>query len=164
MRTIRPILLASLLAAAPTAMAEGLVTYKGLSLGAAQKAANAALESCRAAGYQVAVAVVDRGGNLQVLLRDRFAGAHTPATAQGKAWTAVSFRTTTTDLAALTQPGQPQSGMRNIPGALALGGGMTIEAAGSIVAGIGVSGAPGGELDDACAEAGIDAIFDDIQF
>ncbi len=154
-----------LLMAGPVA-ADGhaLFTTQSLTPEAALKAATAALEKCRADGYQVAVAVVDRMGNMQVMVRDRFAGAHTPDTARRKAWTATSFRTNTTDLLDMTAPGQPQSGVRQITGALMLGGGVLIEAGGSLVGAIGVSGAPGGELDDICAEAGIAAIEDDIAF
>jgi uncharacterized protein GlcG (DUF336 family) len=139
-------------------------TTTNMTLTTALAAAQSALKFCQDGGYQVAVAVVDRGGNTQVMLRDRFAGPHTPETARRKAWTAVSFRTNTSDLAEQTQPGKTQSGMRDVPGALALGGGLMIEAAGSIVGGIGVSGAPGGSLDDDCAQAGIDAIADDLAF
>jgi uncharacterized protein GlcG (DUF336 family) len=128
----------------------------------ALKAAQAALARCRAGGFQVAVAVVDRMGVTQVMLRDRFAGPHTPDTAVGKAWTAVSFRTNTTDLAAATQSG-PQSAIRNRPGVVAVGGGLMIEAGGGILGAIGVSGAPGGKEDDACAAAGIAAIKDSIE-
>jgi uncharacterized protein GlcG (DUF336 family) len=112
----------------------------------------------------VAVAVVDRFGATQVMLRDRFAGPHTPATAMGKAWTAASFRTNTTDLVALTQPGMPQAGVRNLPGAIVLGGGIAIQAGGSLVGAIGVSGAPGGDADDSCAKAGVAAIQDKLDF
>lgn len=143
---------------------EATFTTKSMTLDTALKMARAALQSCRDGGYQVAVAVVDRGGNPQVMLRDRYAGPHTPETARRKAWTAVSFRSNTTELAELTQPGKPQSGMRDVPGALALGGGLMIDSAGSMVGGIGVSGAPGGELDDACAQAGIDAVADALAF
>lgn len=124
----------------------------------ALEAAQAALNDCRERGAQVAVAVVDRGGNPQVMLRDQFAGPHTPDTAIGKAWTAVSFRTNTTELAAVTQAGEAASGIRDLPRVVVLGGGVMIEEAGSLVGGIGVSGAPSGEMDDACAEAGIDQI------
>jgi uncharacterized protein GlcG (DUF336 family) len=129
----------------------------------ALKAAQAALQRCRTAGFQVAVAVVDRMGVTQVMLRDRFAGPHTPDTAIGKAWTAVSFRTNTTELADVTQAGKPQSGVRQRPGVVALGGGMMIEGGGSILGAIGVSGAPGGKEDDACAAAGIAAIRDSLE-
>jgi uncharacterized protein GlcG (DUF336 family) len=162
----RALLLAiSLLISWPVAAEEeATFTTKNMTLDTALKMARAALQSCRDGGYQVAVAVVDRGGNPQVMLRDRYAGPHTPETARRKAWTAVSFRTSTSELAELTQPGKPQSGMRDVPGALALGGGLMIDSAGSLVGGIGVSGAPGGELDDACAQAGIDAVADALAF
>jgi uncharacterized protein GlcG (DUF336 family) len=107
---------------------------------------------------------VDRFGVTQVMLRDRFAGAHTPSTAAGKAWTAVSFRTNTTELVAQTQPGMPQAGLRGLPGAVILGGGVTIEAGGSLIGAVGVSGAPGGDADDACAKAGIEAVRDKLEF
>ena len=130
----------------------------------ALKAAQAALKSCRDSGYQVAVAVVDRGGVTQVLLRDRFAGPHTPSMAADKAWTAVSFRTNTTELARISAPGQPSSGVRHRPHVATVGGGMMIEGGGAILGGIGVSGAPGGDADDVCAKAGIAAIKDSIEF
>ncbi len=130
---------------------------------AAQKAVNAALQECRKGGYQVAVAVVDRSGVAQAMVRDRFAGAHTPEVAVDKAWTAVSFRTDTTELVRATQPGQPSSGLRNVPRFMAVGGGVVIQAAGSIVGGIGVSGAPSGEADEACAKAGIASLRDDLE-
>jgi uncharacterized protein GlcG (DUF336 family) len=143
---------------------EALVTHKTMSLDTALDLARAALADCRERGHQVAVAVVDRFGVTQVVLRDRFAGPHTPATAAGKAWTAVSFRTNTSDLVASTQPGMLQAGVRAVPGAVVIGGGMMVQAGGSLVGGIGVSGAPGGEADDSCAKAGIAAIQDKIDF
>jgi len=129
----------------------------------ALKAAQAALKSCRDGGYQVAVAVVDRSGLAQVMLRDRFAGAHTPKTAIGKAWTAVSFRTNTTAMAEMTQSGKPASGIRQLPNVVMVGGGVLIEGGGSILGGIGVSGAPGGDIDEKCANAGIAAIKDALE-
>ena len=138
-------------------------TTKSLTPETALKAAQAALAKCRADGYQVAVAIVDRSGTTQVMLRDRFAGAHTPDYAVNKAWTAVSFRTNTTDMEKATRPGQPMAGVRNIPRFASVGGGMMIQGGGSLLGGIGVSGAPGGEADDACAAAGIKAISDDLE-
>jgi uncharacterized protein GlcG (DUF336 family) len=107
--------------------------------------------------------VVDRGGQPLVLLRDNLAGAHTTRTAINKAATAVSFRTDTSELEGMTQPGKPSSGIRALPDVVAVGGGLMIRAKGSIVGGIGVSGAPGGESDEACAKAGIAAISDAIE-
>lgn len=122
------------------------------------------MNACREDGYQVAVAVVDRFGVTQVLLRDQLAGAHTPETARRKAWTAASFKTDTQAMMEATQPGRPQSGARFVPGALMFSGGLPVNAAGSLVGAVGVSGAPGGELDRVCAETGIDAIEDALVF
>ena len=143
---------------------ENLVIYSAMSPELATEAAQAALADCRSKGYQVAVAVVDRGGNLQVLIRDRYAGAHTPGTATGKAWTAVSFRTDTSELVQAIEAGSIPEGLRNVDGAILLGGGIKVEAAGSIVGGIGVSGAPGGAEDDGCAKAGLEAVSAKLEF
>lgn len=164
MKAFVPALTLALICASPALAQEATFNTRQLTPDTALDAARAALASCRKAGHQVAVAIVDRAGVTQVMLRDRFAGAHTPGTASGKAWTAVSFRTSTTELAEVTQAGRPQSGIRQIPGAVMIGGGMLIEAQGAILGGIGVSGAPGGEADDACAKAGIAAIRDKIDF
>ena len=149
--------------AASAQAVSGTHTIRVLTPEAALKATNAALQECRRQGYQVAVAVVDRSGVAQAMIRDRFAGAHTPKTAVNKAWTAVSFRTATTELARSTQAGQPSSGIRHLPRFVGVGGGMLIEAGGSIVGAIGVSGAPTGDADDACAKAGIAAIRDELE-
>lgn len=137
---------------------------RSLTPEAALGAARAALEHCRKAGYQVSVAVVDRSGMPQVFLRDRFAGAQTFDIALNKAWTAASFKISTLALAAETQPGKPMSGLRSHPRVLAAGGGRVIEAGGTLLGGIGISGAPGGEADDDCAAAGIKAIADSLEF
>ena len=156
--------LALMLASGATCAQEATYNIRTLTPETALKAAQAALKACRDGGFQVAVAVVDRSGLAQVMLRDRFAGAHTPKTAIGKAWTAVSFRSNTTGLAAESQPGRPSSGLRNLPHVVALGGGVLIEAGGSILGGIGVSGAPSAEADDKCAKVGINAIKDALEF
>jgi uncharacterized protein GlcG (DUF336 family) len=156
------------MAAAPgVAAAQGqdaTYTVKLMTPETALKAAQAALKRCRDDGFQVTVAVVDRGGVTQVVLRDRFAGPHTVRMAVDKAWTAVSFRTSTGDLAQATQPGSAQSGIRNRPRVAAVAGGLVIESGGALVGGIGVSGAPGGDRDDVCARAGIASIRDSLEF
>jgi uncharacterized protein GlcG (DUF336 family) len=143
--------------------ADATFSVKVLTPETALKAARAALERCRASGYQVAVAVSDRMGIVQVLLRDRFAGPHTLDLASSKAYTAASFRMNTSELQEATQAGRPQSGIRNRPGVAALAGGLPIEASGAHVGAIGVSGAPGGKEDDACAAAGIAAIREELE-
>ncbi len=160
------LLLATWIGVASSAAAQPAGTYgvKLLTPETALAAAQAALAHCRQAGHQVAVVVVDRAGVPQVLLRDRYAGTHTVEAATRKAWTAASFRMPTTTLAAETQAGKPMSGLRALPEMLAAGGGLVIEAGGSSFGGIGVSGAPGGEADDACAAAGLKAIAEAIEF
>lgn len=160
---MRPLAFFALLLFSAASSAEATFTVKVLTPDTALKAAQAALKKCRDSGYQAAVAVVDRMGVLQVLLRDRFAGPHTVDMASAKAYSAVSFRTNTRELAEATQAGRAQSGIRHRPGVAAVGGGLMIEASGSLLGAIGVSGAPGGKQDDSCAAAGIDAIREDIE-
>jgi len=148
-------------------MADGhslVFSQKSLTPDAALKVAIATMEACRKLGYQAAVAVVDRGGNMQVMLRDQFAGPHTPEVARKKAYTAVSFRTNTVDLARNTQAGRAASGVRHVEGTLMLGGGVIIRAGGELIGAIGVSGAPGGQADEDCAVKGITTIQADLDF
>ena len=145
-----------------------LHSFRSLSLEAASKAAWEAVRDCRKRGYSVAVAVVDRGGNTQILLRDRYAGPHTNETAIRKAWTANSFRQSTSDLAGMLQEGKIPNQVQHNPGALLVGGGLIIEAKGEIIGGIGVSGAPPGKserdsIDGACAKAGVAVIQGDVE-
>jgi uncharacterized protein GlcG (DUF336 family) len=158
---------AALAAAAPVlAVAAESATYpvRELTPEAALKAAQAALASCRASSFQVTVVVVDRAGMVRVLLRDRFAGPHTIDAATNKAWTAATTRTATSELAKITRPGEAMSALRDVARIVALAGGLPIEGGGSFFGGIGVSGAPGGEADEACAKAGLAAIADDLEF
>lgn len=164
---MRTLTCAAILFAAPALADEdsAFVEFQVLKPGVALEMAEAAMTYCREAGYQVGVTVTDRFGAPQVFLRDRFAGAHVYETAYRKAWTAVSFRTNTTDLAEATESGSAASGIRNLSLALPLGGGLMVNNGdGALVAGIGVSGAPDPALDDECAQAGIDAIEDQIAF
>jgi len=158
-------LCAGLLISPGQVLAQEAATYatRHLTVDTALKAAQAALKKCRDNGWQAAVAVVDRSGVVQVILRDRYAGPHTVETATRKAWTANSFRQTTSDLAGMLQEGRIPNQVQHNPGALLVGGGLLIEAKGQIIGGIGVSGAPPGKserdsIDGACAQAGLAAI------
>lgn len=157
---------ALLLVGSCAASAQGpklLLPMATLQTAAAFDAARAAFEHCRKAGYTVTVAVVDRGGHALAVLRDPLAGPHTVNTAIGKASTAVSFRMDTGDLARETQSDRPQSGIRDVPGVVAVGGGLPVQAKGSLVGGIGVSGAPSGDADAICAKAGVAAVSDNLE-
>jgi uncharacterized protein GlcG (DUF336 family) len=165
MKVLHSSLLATAVLVASSAGAEeATVTYKSLSLDVALEAAQAALKQCRSDGFQVAVAVVDRFGEPQVLIRDRFAGLPASRTATDKAWTSLSFRANTSDLSKSIQNGQLDPKLASLPRVTMLGGGMVIEAGGALLGAIGVSGAPGGDKDEACAKAGLAAIRDKLDF
>jgi uncharacterized protein GlcG (DUF336 family) len=137
-------------AASAIAGDDATVTYKSLSPETALEAAQAAMKKCRDNGYQVAVAVLDRFGQPQVMLRDRFAGLPAADAATRKAYTALGFRAATSDLAKSIKSGQRDSGLALLPHVAMLGGGLMIEAGGTLLGGIGVSGAPGGDKDEEC--------------
>jgi uncharacterized protein GlcG (DUF336 family) len=142
---------------------EATFTMRQLTPETALKLAQATLEACRKEGFQVAVAVTDRSGVPQVLLRDRFAGPHTATIAINKAWTAVSFRQDTLSFARATSDAA-NSGPRHFERVVAVGGGVPVEAGGSMLGAVGVSGGPGGEADDRCARSGLDNIRGDLDF
>jgi uncharacterized protein GlcG (DUF336 family) len=143
---------------------DAVVVYKSLSPETALEAAQAALKQCRADGFQIAVAVVDRFGQPQVMLRDRFAGLPAVDTATRKAYTALGFHAATGDLAKSIKSGRMDANLAQLPHVAMLAGGLVIEAGGTVLGGIGVAGAPGGDKDEACAKAGLDAIRDRIEF
>lgn len=151
-------------AAAHAAEPDATFTTKSLTPETALKAAQAALAKCRAEGFQATVAVVDRNGITQVVLRDRFAPPHSVDTAQRKAWTAANFKADTAALDREMQPGRPAGGVRHVPNVVAAAGGMVIEAQGTLLGAIGVSGAPGPANDDVCAAAGLRAIAESLEF
>lgn len=130
-----------------------------LPIGLAGKAMQASLDACIKDGYRVSVSIVDRAGVLRAMIRGDGAGPHTVDSSRKKAYTAASFRRPTTELAELINKAPALQGIREINDeVLMLGGGLPIEISGEIVGGIGVGGAPGAHLDDACAQAGLDAI------
>ena len=138
---------------------EELPREAALPLALASKAAAAAQEKCKQDGYRVTVAVVDRAGVLKVLLRGDGAGPHTTDSSFKKAYTAASLRRPTSEFAEMVAKAPLLQGLRDINDKiLILGGGLPIEIGGEMVGGIGVGGAPGGHLDDACAQAGLDSI------
>lgn len=154
----------SLYAASTPAEEEAIATFKVMKPALALELAQATLKACRDASFQVAVAVTDRLGVVQVILRDQLAGAHTPETARRKAWTAASFRTDTRTMMEETQAGKVQSGVRFVSEAMMIGGGIPVTAAGTMIGAVGVSGAPGGDEDHKCAQAGIAAIEEQLMF
>ena len=138
------------------AVAQGLVSQKNLSLPMAKTIAEAALGACKAKGYNTAVAVVDRAGQVMVILRDEQATAQQAEMARRKAYTARMFRTTTLEFQKRTS--EPNyAAQRDIADILALGGGVPIQVGTDIIGGVGSSGSSQ-ETDDACAKAGVAAV------
>ena len=144
---------------APRAGADELPKEPLLPLSMATKAVQTALEACKKDGYRVSVSIVDRAGVLRAMGRADGAGSHTVDSSRKKAYTAASLRRPTTELAELIAKVQTLQSLREMnPEILILGGGLPIDISGDVVGGIGVGGAPGAHLDDACAQAGLDAI------
>ena len=139
--------------------AEDLPRETFLPVALATQAATAAMEKCKADGYRVSVAVVGRSGRVKALLRGDGAGPHTLNSSRKKAYTAASMRRPTSEFAQLITQMPAIEGLRDMdPDILILGGGLPIIMGGDVVGGIGVGGAPGGHLDDACAEDGLKSI------
>ncbi|MEU6893960.1 heme-binding protein [Streptomyces sp. NPDC046557] len=134
---------------------KNFTTTTHLTVDAATRAAQAALQAAEKEGQKVTVAVVDRSGNTVVTLRGDGAGPQSYESAQRKAFTAVSWNAPTSVLAGrLAQT----PNLKDIPGTLFLAGGTPVQTKGAPVAGIGVAGAPSGDLDEKFAKAGVDAL------
>jgi uncharacterized protein GlcG (DUF336 family) len=151
-------------AALPAHAEDATVTYKSLAPDVAFDMARAALDRCRKDGFQVAVVVIDRFGQPLVVVRDRFAGLGAIPIATSKAWTSVNFSRDSSEVVKAIQSGQMSAGLANAPNVVVLAGGMIVQSGGSIVGGIGVAGAPGGDKDEACAKAGLAAVQDRLDF
>jgi len=154
----------SIAAAPPARAAEGIITYKSLSPDVAFDLARAVLNQCRKDGYQVSVVVLDRFGVPLVELRDRYAPSATLGIARGKAWTAVTFSRDTREFIKGIKDGTLSAGLAGLRRVTPLVGGLVIQAGGSLLGGVGVSGASGGDKDEACAKAGLAAVQDKLEF
>ncbi len=142
--------------------AADVLNVKLMTLDLARDIANHTLEACRKQGYQTAVVVVDRAGDPQVVLRDVYVSRHAIEIAARKASAVIlsgissgEFRKNRADI---------HAELNEIPGVLLLPGGLPIRAGGSLIGAVGVSGAPGGEKDEACAAAGIKAVQERLDF
>ncbi|MCV6638418.1 heme-binding protein [Candidatus Albibeggiatoa sp. nov. NOAA] len=136
------------------------ISTKRLTLETATTIAQKTIEACRKVGYQVGVTVVDRSGQTQVVLRDTLAPELTVTVSGKKAYTAISFNSATSNLTdRFTSP----FSVPKIDDLLISGGGVPIQAQGTLLGGVGVSGAPSGKIDEDCAQAGIDSVLDDLE-
>ena len=147
------------LLAGPTYAADELPKESVLPVSLATKAVQAAVDFCKKDGYRVSASVVDRTGVLRAMMRFDGAGPHTTESSRKKAFTAATLKRPTSDLADMIAKNPALQGLRDMDqNVLMLGGGLPIEMNGEMVGAIGVGGAPGAHLDDACAQAGLDAI------
>jgi len=154
LNTLLAIGLASTFSTAATA--QGLVAQRNLSLPMAKTIAEAALAACKTKGFNTAVAVVDRAGQVMVILRDEQATAQQADMARRKAYTARMFRTSTLEFQKRTSDPK-YAAQRDVADILALGGGVPIQVGDDIIGGVGSSGSSQ-ETDAACAKAGVAAV------
>ena len=159
-RLIPAAAIVALAVAGNAAFGQGVISERSIGSALALEAASAASAECLGKGYRVSAAVVDRAGQLKAHLRADGAGPHTLDTSRKKAFTAATLRTPTTALLELVQKNPGAQTLPLMEGVLILGGGLPIRAGSDVVGAIGVGGAPGGHLDDQCAQAGIDKIKD----
>jgi uncharacterized protein GlcG (DUF336 family) len=139
-----------------SAGAQALISERSLSLNAAMEMATAALERCRADGYKVSITVLNRHARTAVVLSDDGVNPHTIENSLRKAYTAFTTRAPTADMAKRTQPGL--AGFMQLDKITSLDGALPVFAGKELVGSIGISGAPGGDKDTACAQVGIDKI------
>jgi uncharacterized protein GlcG (DUF336 family) len=138
---------------------QGLVTQRILSLTMAKTIVEATLAECKSKGFHTAAAVVDRAGQILVIMRDEQATAQVAEMARRKAFTARMFRMTTAEFQKRTTPDSPTAGQRDVADILALSGGVPIKVGDETIGGAGSAGSSL-EQDDACAKAGVAKVAD----
>jgi uncharacterized protein GlcG (DUF336 family) len=139
-----------------------LLTHRDLSLAVAETIAETAIESCAAQGYHVSAVVVDRSGETLVALRGDNASPHTMENARRKAYTALSFRTSTTEYAKRFASDNPVVRQQvTLPNVIAIPGGLPVKVGDDVIGGVGVSGSPG--VDEPCVQAGLDKVADKLK-
>jgi uncharacterized protein GlcG (DUF336 family) len=149
--------------APPTARAEDVITLHRLSAALASEAVTEAVASCAKQGYKVSAAILNMDGLTQAVLRGDGATGTSFDAAQDKAYTAIMLgagrNEDSTGVIAERMGATPNpGGLAKLPHVLLLQGGLRIKAGNEPIGAIGVGGAPGGNLDEACAKAGIDKI------
>ncbi len=161
MNAKRVIFLAATLALLPcVTSAQALVTDRSISLNAAMTMATASLDRCRADGYKVTITVLNRQARTAVVLSEDGVNPHTIENSLRKAYTAFTTRAPSAEMGKRTQPNL--GGFMLLDKITTIEGGLPIFAGKELVGAIGISGAPGGEKDAACAQVGIDKIAKDL--
>ena len=152
-------MIAALVAGSVTLSAQAQsLSQKNLSLAQANALANGAVQACLAKNYQVTVTVVDRAGVIKAVQRTDNAGPHTVKASEMKAYTALSTKNASGKVMEAAQSNAGAQNMRDVPGFLLLAGGLPVKEGDEVIGAVGLGGAPGGHLDEACAQAAIDAL------
>jgi uncharacterized protein GlcG (DUF336 family) len=160
---VLPVGAAAVLAASSSAQPQGVIMVRDVSYDMALVMAQTALDHCRQDNFKVGVSVVDRGGHVLVTLRDHGAAHHTVELAQRKAYTSRIFRQTSKEFSQRLRDNPISAGLGTTSGVLASVGGVPIKIGDEVIGGIGVSGAPGGDRDEACARAGLAKVADQLK-
>jgi uncharacterized protein GlcG (DUF336 family) len=152
---------ASILVAGP-ACAQAPQMEKNVSMAMSIAIIQGALEQCTKDGYKVSVTIVDKGGNVAAQIRGDGTGPHTMEFSRLKAYTARTRNQTSLQTMKLLED-PANAFIRQIPGVVGVGGGVPIKAGTETIGGVGVSGAPGGEKDEVCANAGLAKVADALK-
>ena len=149
----------------PVMGAKGVIATHEISLDMAEKIARAGIEACRKMGFHTTMVVVDSSGTMKAFLRDDETGPHTIALAQDKAYTALTLsnRFATSLAFANARGGTLGTPMPNIRGVTTVGGGVPIKYRGEVIGAVASSGAVGADKDEACSNAGIAAVADELK-
>ena len=163
MRRVRLAVLASLsvLAASP-ALAQAPQVEKNVSMAMALAIIQGTLEQCTKDGYKVSVVIVDKAGNVAASIRGDGTNPHTMEFGRLKAYTSRTRGQTSLEFMKLTSD-PANAYLKQIPNTVAVGGGVPIKAGNEVIGAVGVSGAPGGEKDEVCANAGIAKVADALK-
>jgi uncharacterized protein GlcG (DUF336 family) len=157
MSTIR-LVAAAALTLLPIAAGAQVLQERNLPLSIAQEIAQATVEACAAKNFNVAATVVDRAGLVRAVLRADRAGPHTIEASRAKAFTAASARNNTGAIAESAEKNPAARHLASIQGFLLLAGGVPVRVGDEVIGAVGVGGAPGGHLDEECANAGIEKV------
>jgi uncharacterized protein GlcG (DUF336 family) len=161
---LKTLVVAAMLAAAVPLAGQGQVLMeRNISLQLALSVAQAAMNACKADGYDVTVVVVDRAGDLKVLLRADTANPHNADLARRKAYTSRTFKVPSMDVAKRTNGPTDLSGQRFIAEVIPLGGGLPINIGNETIGALGISGSPTQEGDEKCANAALAAVANSLK-
>lgn len=162
-RAVAGVLAVSVSVMALPALAQSVRAEKNMSLELANQIAAGAVAACAANNHAVTATVVDRAGGIRAVQRADNAGPHTLGASLQKAYTSASAKNNTLAMMEASQKNPAAANLVHIPGFLLLGGGVPVRVGSEVIGAVGVGGAPGGHLDEACANAAIEKVKDQLK-